>query len=215
MCPENQKISVKLLLNDSIWMFGSNKVFTGGDRTILMFPSFHPAANKIIDKSNVTSKILGNSRKCSIFYPPSYLDNTLKKYEVLLMHDGQNLFNNSQAAFGTAWHVQDTINQLTSEGRMREIIVVGIWNTPDRNNEYTYSYDASEKFGGKGDKYLDFIEQELIPILEADWLQNRIEGPYGIAGSSLGGLISCYAAYNRPAKFPKAICMSSSFWWNS
>lgn len=131
------------------------------------------------------------------------------------MHDGQNLFNNSQAAFGTAWLIQNTINQLTSEGKMREIIVVGIWNTPDRNNEYTYSYDPSEKFGGKGDKYLDFIEQELIPLLETDWLKNRMEGSYGIGGSSLGGLISCYAGYTRPAKYAKSICMSSSFWWNS
>lgn len=50
------------------------------------------------------------------------------------MHDGQNLFNNSQAAFGTAWLIQNTINQVVSEGKMREIIVVGIWNTVDRNN---------------------------------------------------------------------------------
>ena len=131
------------------------------------------------------------------------------------MHDGQNLFNNSQAAFGTAWLVQSTINQLTAEGKMREIIVVGIWNTQDRNNEYTYSFDPSYKFGGKGDKYLDFIEKELILLLEGDWLKGRIQGNYGIAGSSLGGLISCYAAYTRPKLFPTAICMSSSFWWNS
>jgi hypothetical protein len=50
------------------------------------------------------------------------------------MHDGQNLFNDSQAAFGTAWHVQDTLTQLMAAGSMREIIVVGVWNTPDRNN---------------------------------------------------------------------------------
>lgn len=95
-------------------MFGNNKIFTGGERVIEIYPSFRPAAHKIVEKSNITSKVLGNSRKCSIYYPPSYFDNPLKKYEVLLMHDGQNLFNNSQAAFGTAWMVQDTINLLTS-----------------------------------------------------------------------------------------------------
>lgn len=87
-----------------------------------------------MDKVNIVSKILNNTRKCSIYYPPSYFDNTFKKYEILIMHDGQNLFNNSQAAFGTAWLIQNTVNQLVSEGKMREIIVVGIWNTPDRNN---------------------------------------------------------------------------------
>jgi hypothetical protein len=61
-------------------MFGSNSILTGGDRTIEIYPSFHPTANKIVDKSNVSSKILGNSRKCSIYYPPSFYDNPLKKY---------------------------------------------------------------------------------------------------------------------------------------
>ena len=99
-----------------------------------IYPSFKPAANKIVDKANVVSKILGNSRKCSIYYPPSFFDNTFKKYEVLLLHDGQNLFDPSQAAFGTAWLVQNTINEQASQGTMREIVVVGIWNTADRMN---------------------------------------------------------------------------------
>lgn len=80
LCAENVNISVKLLLNDSVWMFGSNRVFIGGERTIEIYPSFHPAINKVVDKTNVSSKILGNTRKCSIYYPPSYFDNTLKKY---------------------------------------------------------------------------------------------------------------------------------------
>ena len=50
------------------------------------------------------------------------------------MQDGQNLFLNSQAAFGVAWGIQNTVNQLTAEGTIREIIVVGVWNTRDRNN---------------------------------------------------------------------------------
>jgi predicted alpha/beta superfamily hydrolase len=110
---------------------------------ITIYPSFKPAANKIVDKTNVNSKILGNTRKCSIYYPPSYFDNPYKKYEVLLLHDGQNLFDPKQAAFGTSWLVQDTINEQTSQGAMREIVVVGIWNTADRINEYTYSYDPT------------------------------------------------------------------------
>ena len=51
--------------------------------------------------------------------------------------------------------------------------------------------------------------------METDWLKGRIQGPYAIGGSSLGGLISCYATYTRPTVFPTSICMSSSFWWNS
>ncbi len=96
------------------------------------------------------------------------------------------------------------------------MIIVGIWNTNDRTNEYTYSYDPTYKFGGKGDLYLDFIQQELEPIVRQKWFPNRVKlGGYTIGGSSLGGLISCYAMYKRSDFFPNAICMSSSFWWNS
>lgn len=91
-------------------MFGSNKAFKGGVTTVDIYPSFNPSLNKVIDKASIHSKILGNSRKVSLYYPPSYFDNTFKKYEVLVMHDGQNLFNNSQSAFGTAWLIQNTIN---------------------------------------------------------------------------------------------------------
>lgn len=131
-----------------------------------------------------------------------------------MLHDGQNLFNNSEAAFGVAWMCQDTANSYIGAGKMEEIVMVGVWNTPDRGNEYTYSYDHSVGFGGKGDKYLDFLEQELMPLLEGKLLQGRTLG-YGIGGSSLGGLISCYAVYTRPKVWKKAICMSSSFWWNN
>jgi predicted alpha/beta superfamily hydrolase len=51
--------------------------------------------------------------------------------------------------------------------------------------------------------------------METDWLKGRIQGIYAIGGSSLGGLISCYATYTRPTVFQASICMSSSFWWNN
>lgn len=52
---------------------------------------------------------------------------------------------------------------------MDEILIVGAYNTIDRNNEYTYSFDASEGFGGKGDLYLDWIESTLVPVVEENF----------------------------------------------
>lgn len=72
------------------------------------------------------------------------------------MHDGQNLFEDAKSAFG-AWKIQNTLNEQIATGAIQEVIVVGVWNTNNRNNEYTYSYDKTEKFGGKGDLYLDFL----------------------------------------------------------
>jgi predicted alpha/beta superfamily hydrolase len=54
--------------------------------------------------------------------------------------------------------IQDTIDPLIYNGIIEEVLVIGAWNTADRMNEYTYSFDSSEGFGGKGDLYLDFVE---------------------------------------------------------
>jgi enterochelin esterase-like enzyme len=116
-------------------MLGMNYAFsikTEGINIFEIYPSFHPTINNIVDTSAISSKILNNSRVCSIYYPPSYYDNTLKKYPVLFMHDGQNLFEDAKSAFG-AWKIQDTLNLLISQGDIKELIVVGIWNTANRN----------------------------------------------------------------------------------
>ena len=84
-----------------------------------LYPSFSPTPNRVINKPNFHSKILNNSRTVSLYMPPSYYDNPLKQYDVLIMHDGQNLFNNTEAAFGIAWLVQNTINSQTAEGTIR------------------------------------------------------------------------------------------------
>lgn len=73
------------------------------------------------------------------------------------MHDGQNLFEDSKSDYG-AWKIQTALNNLIPAGSMEEIIVVGIWHSDDRNNEYTYSYDSGYKFGGKAEAYLNFIQ---------------------------------------------------------
>jgi len=116
-CPTNTTILVKLILNDKTWMLGGNQWFIANDKmNIIIYPSFSPSINKVYDTENVTSTILKNSRKCSIYLPPSYHDNTFKKYPVIFMHDGQNLFEDSKAAFGTAWKIQNTLTDLIGRG---------------------------------------------------------------------------------------------------
>lgn len=95
-------------------MFGANHVFTlTGTQTtdIKIYPSFSPKLNPILDSSPISSKFLKYSRKLSIYYPPSYYDNPYKQYDLLLMHDGQNLFDASKSAFG-AWYCQNATTAL-------------------------------------------------------------------------------------------------------
>ncbi len=60
------------------------------------------------------------------------------------MHDGQNLFDPNTAFLGNAWMCQDTVNSMVNTGTMEEVLIIGVYNTNDREDEYTYSYDASE-----------------------------------------------------------------------
>ena len=73
-----------------------------------------------------------------VYFPPSYTENTLKVYSnVLVMHDGQNLFDPATAFLGNAWMIQDTLDPLIYNGEIEEVLVIGAWNTADRMNEYT------------------------------------------------------------------------------
>ena len=121
LCPTGVKISCKVLINDTNWMMGANHIFTLSDSTsanTTIYPSFSPKINAIIDTSPISSQYLTYSRRLSIYFPPSYNDNTYKKYELLLMHDGQNLFDPSKSAFG-AWYCQNTTNLMIGEGKIR------------------------------------------------------------------------------------------------
>ncbi len=110
------------------------------------------------------------------------------------MHDGQNLFNASTSFGGIAWNCQNTVDALVYQGQMDEIIIVGVDNTgADRTDEYTYSKDPTVGAGGKGDIYLNFLEETVLPLVNGSLRVNAQLGKIGILGSSLGGLISCYA----------------------
>lgn len=221
-------LEFKALVEDAIWQIGSNSkiVFPAittspspKNATRLLsgvvqaFPWFFMQMGNYGYVRHVYSPQLRNYRDLVVYTPPSYSENYLKKYNVLYMHDGQNLFNASTSFAGVAWQCQDTVNALVNEGSMEEVIIVGIDNTVNRTDELTYSYDASEKAGGHGNLYLDFIEQTVFGVV-ATWFRVQPGAMPAILGSSLGGLISCYAGYTRAA-YSRAGCMSSSFWWNN
>lgn len=211
-------LEVKVLIGDDRWMLGANAFIslasnsTGASE---VYPWFYTYSGTLTTIKNVHSDELGNYRDVIYYLPPSYNENTLKKYKnVLIMHDGQNLFNPATSAFGTAWMCQDTLDDLIIEGKSDEVLIAGAYNTNDRTNEYTYIYDPSEGAGGKGDLYLDWIESTLIPLTAKDFRVTINRETLGIMGSSLGGLISCYAGWTRSTIYGKVGCMSSSFWWD-
>jgi len=198
-------------------MIGANiySILPKFSSTIDIYPFFFTNEGTYDYHYNVYSPQLKNYRNIVVYTPPSYYENTLKIIDqVLIMHDGQNLFNDSTAAFG-CWYCQNTLNDLINEGNMQEIIVVGVDNTINRTSEYTYSFNASDGGGGDGNIYLDFLVETVVPLINKWYRVETERENLSILGSSLGGLISCYAGYTRNDIFGKAGCMSSSFWWNS
>lgn len=147
---------------------------------------------------------LKNERDIIVWLPPSYLTSH-KRYPVLYMHDGQNLFNPQTSFIGYDWKVDETITQLLNKNEIEEIIVVGIYNTKDRLEEYNY-------FTAKGKNYAKFIVQELKAHIDENYRTKHSAANTAVMGSSMGGLISFQLVWNMPGVFGKAGCLSNSFW---
>lgn len=142
-------------------------------------------------------------RNIAVWLPPGYDSTGNTKYPVLYMHDGQNAFDPATSAFGTEWGIDETCDSLIKAGVIQPLIVVGIYNTPDRSAEYTP--------GKSGTAYMNFIVKQLKPFIDSVYHTNPDAGHTLTGGSSLGGLISFMLAWQHPGVFSKAICMSPAF----
>lgn len=206
-------VEVKPLINDLTWSTGANYRVKSG-ATLDIYPFFGAAVGSRIQVNSFYSPQLGNSRSLRIYLPPSYYLNTQKRYPVLYMHDGQNLFDASTSFGGVEWGVDETINRLVGTGEMEEIIVVGIDNTNDRINELTPCCDPAYG-GGKINPYEGFILNTIKPYIDQNLRSLPGNANTALMGSSLGGLASFYIARRHPEVFGKSAGLSSSFWWNN
>lgn len=203
---------LKPLIDDAEWSTGGNYRVRAGT-TVDVYPFFGPPTGNVVEVPDFASPELGNQRSLMIYLPPSYRENAAKRYPVLYMHDGQNLFDAATSAFGTEWQVDENVDAAVGAGRMDEVIVVGIDNTPNRIWEYTPCCDPT--YGGGGaPTYERFLIDTVKPYIDQQFRTLPSKDDTAVMGSSLGGLLSFYLARRNPAVFSKAGCMSSSFWWN-
>lgn len=151
---------------------------------------------------------LNRSRRIWIYLPPGY-GKTKKKYPVLYMHDGQNLFDEFTSGFGE-WGIDECLDSLSRQG-VKESIVVGIDNGPQRMSEYN-PYEFKPYGVGEGDKYVDFIVNTLKPYIDKNYRTLANKKNTFVAGSSMGGLISMYAVMRYPKIFGGAGIFSPAFW---
>jgi predicted alpha/beta superfamily hydrolase len=158
-------------------------------------------------------------RDIIVWLPPDYANNPERRYPVLYMHDGQNLMD-ATTAFSGEWGVDETAQQLVGSGEVEPVIIVGIYNTSDRGPEYTQVPDArypevDGANGGRADLYGQFLINELKPLIDGKY-RTKPEAQYtGLAGSSLGGLVSMYLGMKNPGTFNRLGVISPSVFWGN
>jgi predicted alpha/beta superfamily hydrolase len=166
----------------------------------------HTAVGNLKILLNVWSPELNNHRDVLVWLPDSY-NRSEKRYPVIYMQDGQNLFDRHTSFGGNEWGVDETMQQLERQGL--EAIIVGIHHTgPDRIAEYNPFAEPPKC----GLRYLDFLTATLKPMIDHDFRTQSDRSHTGIFGSSMGGLISLYAFFRRPDVFGFVGSMSPAFW---
>lgn len=175
----------------------------------------HTLTGEFRHHTGLQSTFLQHARDVIVYLPPGYDTDDWRRYPVLYLHDGQNLFDSATAFGGQEWGVDETAERLITSGKIEPLIIVGIYNTgADRIDEYTPTVDLRQKRGGKADLYGRFIVEELKPFI--DHRYRTMVGPEytGLGGSSLGGLVSFYLGLKYPYVFSKLMVMSPSVWWD-
>src|SRR5258708_213911 len=168
-----------------------------------------PAGNLWLHELN--SGVFGNTRLVRVWLPPDYDGWGATGYPVLYLNDGQNLFDATTACGGVYWEVGEAGKPLNAEQKSRPLIIVGIDNTKDRAQEYIpYRSKDPRVLNAKGKCYPDFLQREVMPLIEERY--PVLKGPEntGLGGSSLGGLITLYTQLAASGVFGRLLIESPS-----
>ncbi|MEW5988411.1 MAG: alpha/beta hydrolase-fold protein [Chloroflexota bacterium] len=171
---------------------------------------YHTVAGNVQILEHVWSPQLNNHRNVLVYLPPSYNQAAGRRYPVIYMHDGQNLFDQATSYAGE-WRVDETMEELSHEGL--EAIIVGIPNMGgQRISEYSPFHDPYHG-GGRGNDYLRFVVDTLKARIDKDFRTLSGREQTGMIGSSMGGLISLYAFFHQRETFGFVGVMSPSLWY--
>lgn len=165
-------------------------------------------------------------RRVDIWTPPTYTAVRMQRYEVLYMHDGENVFDSTSSKWShTDWGIDETITRLMVEGSIQPTMVVAMWSTDIRAAEYmpqklpdslssmglNRMIQKLNKTGICSDNYLRFIVEEVKPYVDSHYRTLPGRQDTVIMGASMGGLISMYAMCEYPQVFSGAGCVSTHF----
>jgi len=166
------------------------------------------------------SKILRNRRDVLVYLPPGYGRFSARRYPVLYLHDGQNVFDAVTAFGGVEWGVDETAQRLIRQKLIEPLIIVAIANTgEERIHEYAPTparIDPPKRKRSKGllRSYGRFLIEEVKPYIDRKYRTKREPEFTGLGGSSLGGLATLTLGLWFPTHFTRLAVLSPSIWWD-
>jgi enterochelin esterase-like enzyme len=156
---------------------------------------------------------LAADRGLTVFTPAGY-PGSGAPYPLLLLHDGQNLFDPTRAFNGQTWHVAETADALIAAGTIPPLVIVGVdHGEAARLREYTPT-SGTQPGAGQADRHARFLLDEVVPFLGATYAVRTDADGLGLGGSSLGGLATVAVALSAPGRIGRLIVMSPSVWWD-
>jgi len=158
------------------------------------------------------SRVFGNTRLVRVWLPADYDGWGATRYPVLYLNDGQNLFDPATAFAGVHWQAGETATRLIGEKKIPPLIIVGIDNTGrNRVREYIpYKSRDPKVLDPQGERYPEFLQREVMPLIEERYSVLRGPENTALGGSSLGGLITLYTQLASPGTFGRLLIESPS-----
>ena len=168
------------------------------------------------------SRILGNRRDVLVYLPPGYRRVRRRRYPVLYLHDGQNVFDAATAFAGVEWGADEAAQRLIEKGWIEPLIIVAVANTGvQRIHEYAptrgiIDSSARRKRRSRGwlRRYGRFLVEELKPFIDRTYRTRIDADSTGLGGSSLGGLATLALGLWFPHVFNRLAVLSPSVWWD-
>ncbi|WP_186728924.1 alpha/beta hydrolase [Sphingomonas panacisoli] len=192
-------------------------------------PAFAADAADGLQPKFTASSTLIPARTVQVWLPPDYATSK-RRYPVIYLHDGQNVYDDPSPWSGKSWAVHRALAKLIAERKVRPAILVAVWNTDNRLGEYMpeaavppvvapgdpnaddlFKKLPVERAKIAGDAYLAFLADELKPLIDKQYRTLRGPRDTMLMGSSMGGLISAYALVRYPTVFGAAACLSTAW----
>jgi predicted alpha/beta superfamily hydrolase len=161
-----------------------------------------------------TSHYLPGARDVAVYTPPDYNPHFARRYPVLYLHDGQNLFDTPASSQpGVTWQVREHADAAIESAEAEPLLIVGVFHAGERRvAEYTHQRDG--RMGGEAEQYGLLLTRELMPWMAARYPVRAGREATGMGGSSLGGLVTLYLGLRYAEQFGKLVVLSPSVWWN-